>query len=175
VKLKRGLIQIYTGDGKGKTTAAVGQALRALGHEFKVGIVSFFKYPDLDYGELKILRNLRMDIFHFAPKHPHFYEMDFKDVREDCLKALPFIQEIFQRGEYDLLILDEINVALRDEFLTEDEILTLLDKKPQHLELILTGRGATEALIEKADLVTEMKKIKHPFEGGIKGRKGIEF
>ncbi|MDI6822005.1 MAG: cob(I)yrinic acid a,c-diamide adenosyltransferase [Actinomycetota bacterium] len=175
MKLKRGLIQIYTGDGKGKTTAAIGQAMRALGHEFKVGMASFFKDPDLDYGELKVLRNLRIDIFRFAPKHPHFCDVDFKEVREDCLKALRFIQEIFEGEEYDLLILDEINVALRDGFLTKEEIFTLLDKKPQHLELILTGRGATEALIAKADLATEMKKIKHPFDRGIKGRKGIEF
>ncbi|MEW6189051.1 MAG: cob(I)yrinic acid a,c-diamide adenosyltransferase, partial [Actinomycetota bacterium] len=118
---------------------------------------------------------LRIEIFCFAPKHPHFCEVDFKGVREDCLKALRFIQEIFQREEYDLLILDEINVALRDGFLTEEEIFTLLDKKPQHLELILTGKGATEALIGKADLVTEMRKIKHPFDGGMKGRRGIEF
>jgi len=96
-----------------------------------------------------------------------------KKVRQECLEALGFISEIFKK-DYDILILDEINICLRDGFLKENEILFLLKKKPGTLEIILTGRGATPGLIKRASLVTEMKKVKHPFDRGTKARKGIE-
>ncbi|NIM02553.1 hypothetical protein GTN66_00130 [bacterium] len=170
------LIQIYTGDGKGKTTAGIGQAIRARGHKFKVCFVYFFKnLQDFPYGEVEILKGLGIETINFVPRHPHFYKnIPPQGVREECLKALESVKEIFEKN-YDMVILDEILIALRDQFLKEEEILELLEKKPGSLELILTGRGATKKIIERADLVTEMKKIKHPFHRGVKERRGIEY
>ena len=172
----KGLIQVYTGDGKGKTTASIGQAIRAKGHNFKVCFVYFFKnLQDFTYGEVEILKGLGIEVVNFVPQHPHFYKnIPPEGVREKCLKALESIKEIFEKG-YHMLILDEILIALRDKFLKEHEILELLDKKPGALEIILTGRGATKKIIHRADLVTEMKKIKHPFHRGVKERRGIEY
>ncbi len=174
---ERGLIQVYIGDGKGKSTAAIGQAVRAAGHGFKVGFVSFFKDPEaFGYGEFGSLQKLGVSTFHFARRHPHFYkDLSFDEVRRECLRGLEFIKELFADETWDMLVLDEINIALRDGFLEEEEILSLLELKPQKLELILTGRGATEGIIEKADLVSEVKKLKHPYEQGIRHREGIEY
>jgi len=173
---EKGLIQIYTGDGKGKTTASIGQAIRARGHKFKVCFVYFFKnLRDFPYGEVQIMKEVGIEIINFVPQHPHFYKNTAPEgTREKCLQALEAIEEIFEKN-YDMVILDEILIALRDRFLKGEEILQLLEKKPQSLEIILTGRGATRKIIEKADLVTEMKKIKHPFHRGVKERKGIEY
>ncbi|MFB0526830.1 MAG: cob(I)yrinic acid a,c-diamide adenosyltransferase [bacterium] len=173
---KKGLIQIYTGDGKGKTTASIGQAIRAKGHKFKVCFVYFFKnLKDFHYGEVEVLKGLGIEIVSLVPRHPHFYKnIPPEGLREECLKALESIKEIFEKN-YDMIILDEILIALRDRFLKEEEILQLLEKKPESLEIILTGRGATRKIIERAALVTEMKKIKHPFHRGVKERRGIEY
>jgi cob(I)alamin adenosyltransferase len=173
---KKGLIQVYTGDGKGKTTASIGQAIRAKGHNFKVCFVYFFKnFKDFRYGEIEVLKELGIETVNFIPHHPHFYKhITVERMREDCLKSLESIEEIFNKG-YDLVILDEILIALQDGFLKEKEVLDLLERKPESLELILTGRGATRKIIKKADLVTEMKKIKHPFNQGMKQREGIEY
>lgn len=173
---EKGLIQIYTGDGKGKTTASIGQAIRAKGHKFKVCFVYFFKNPkDFPYGEVELLKGLGIEVVNFVPQHPHFYKnIPPEQIREECLKAIESIKEIFQKG-YDMLILDEILITIRDGFLKEEEILDLLEKKPESLEIILTGRGATKKVIERADLVTEMKKIKHPFNRGVKGKEGTEY
>ncbi len=173
----KGLIQIYTGDGKGKTTAAVGLSIRAISHGLKVCYIFFHKDPDKwGYGELKILKKLGIDVFGFAKKHPHFFEnVNDEEMRQECLEALNFIRNINQQNEYDILILDEINISLRDGFLKEEEVLHLLNSKPENLEIVLTGRGCPMKLIEKADLVSEIKNIKHPFDKGIKGREGIEY
>jgi len=174
---RRGLVQVYTGTGKGKSTAAVGQAVRAAGHGFKVGFISFFKDPEpFGYGEYKSLEKLGVRTFFLAKKHPHFHkELNPDDVRQQCSDALEFIKELFQDPSWDMLILDEINIAVRDGFLKEDEVLSLLEAKPEKLELVLTGRGATEKIIEKADLVSEMREVKHPYGQGTKSRKGIEY
>ena len=174
---RKGLIQVYTGDGKGKTTVAVGLACRARGHNLEVCYIYFHKEPDkFGYGELKSLEKLGVEIFGFAKKHPHFYKnLDQNEIRRDCLKGLEFIRKIYKQKKYAILILDEIIISLRDGFLKEDEILALLNSKPENLELILTGRGATEKIIEKADYISEIKKIKHPYDLGIQRRKGIEY
>jgi len=174
---EKGLIQVYTGDGKGKSTAAIGQAVRAAGHGFKVGFVSFFKDPEVfGDGEYESLQKLGIKTFLFARKHPHFYEeLDLNEVREECCKALQFIKELLQDQSWDMLVLDEINVAMRDGFLKEEELLSLLEAKSGKLELILTGRGATEEIIRKADLVSEVKNVKHPYNQGVQRRKGIEY
>lgn len=174
---EKGLIQVYTGDGKGKSTAAIGQAVRAAGHGFRVGMVCFFKDPQaFGDGEFGPLQKIGVEAFFFAKKHPHFYkEISPGVVREECLKGLEFIQGLFADETWDMLILDELNVALRDGFLTEAEVLALLEAKPRKLELILTGRGVTEGIMEKADLVSQVKKIKHPYDQGVQGREGIEY
>jgi len=174
---KKGLIQVYTGDGKGKSTAAIGQVARAAGHGFKVGFVSFFKDPEVfGYGEYKSMQKLGVKTFLFANKHPHFYkELNPDEVCEECYRGLEFIKELFQDPSWDMLVLDEINIAVRDGFLKEEELLSLLEAKPEKLELVLTGRGATAGIIEKADLVSEVKEVKHPHSRGIESREGIEY
>ena len=179
---QKGLIQVYTGAGKGKSTAAIGQAVRAAGHGFKVGLVSFFKDPEalgpeaFGYGEYKSLEKLGIKTFLFAKKHPHFYkELNPDDVCQECSRGLEFIKELFQDPSWDMLVLDEINIAVRDGFLKEEEVLSLLEIKPEKLELVITGRGATEKIIEKADLVSEVREVKHPYSQGIKSRQGIEY
>jgi cob(I)alamin adenosyltransferase len=144
---KKGSIQVYTGTGKGKSTAAIGQAVRAAGHGFKVGFLSF-----------------------------HFYkELNPDDVCQECSKGLEFIKELIRDPSWDMLVLDELNIALRDGFLKEEDVLSLLNAKPDKLELVLTGRGVTEKIIEKADLVSEIREVKHPYGRGVKSRKGIEY
>ena len=174
---EKGLIQVYTGDGKGKSTAAMGQAVRAAGHGFKVGFVSFFKDPEaFGYGEYKSLEKLGVKTFLFAKKHPHFYKgLNPDDVCQECLRGLAFIRNLLRDQSWDMLVLDEINIAVRDGFLKEEEVLSLLQAKPENLELILTGRGATEGIIEKADLVSEVREVKHPYSQGIRSRQGIEY
>ncbi|MEW6419842.1 MAG: cob(I)yrinic acid a,c-diamide adenosyltransferase [Nitrospirota bacterium] len=174
---RKGFIQIYTGNGKGKTTAAVGLAVRARGHDLKVCYIYFHKDPEKwEYGEHRVLEKFGVDVFGFAKKHPHFHkEIDPADIRKECLEGIEFIKRIYQEKKYNILILDEIIISLRDRFLKEEEVLGILDSKPEDLELILTGRGAPEKIIKRADLVSEIKKIKHPFDKGIKGREGIEY
>ncbi|MFH1957795.1 MAG: cob(I)yrinic acid a,c-diamide adenosyltransferase [bacterium] len=174
---RKGLIQIYTGEGKGKTTAAAGLASRARGHNLKVCFIYFHKDPGKwGYGEINTLQKIGVDVFGFAKKHPHFFKnADPDKIRKECLKGLKFIKRIFKEKKYDILILDEINISLRDGFLKEEEILDVLNSKPENLELVLTGRGATEKIIEKADMVSKIKKMKHPFDSGIQRRKGIEY
>lgn len=173
----KGLIQVYTGEGKGKTTAAIGQALRACGHNLKVGYVYFHKEPkSCESGELEPLKKLGVEIFGFAKKHPKFgQELDRDEIRKECLEALKFIKKVYREKKYDILILDEVIISVRDGFLKEEELLKILDCKPKNLELILTGRGASERIAEKADLVSEIRKIKHPYDSGVSARKGIEY
>ena len=174
---KKGLIQVYTGAGKGKSTAAIGQAVRAAGHGFKVGFVTFFKDPEaFGYGEYKSLEKLGIKTFLFARKHPHFYkDLNLDDVCQQCSEGLEFIKELFRDPSWDMLVLDEINIAMRDHFLKEEDVLALLEMKPEKLELVLTGRGVGQKIIEKADLVSEIREVKHPYSRGVKSREGIEY
>lgn len=174
-KIERGYIQIYTGNGKGKTTAALGQALRAAGYGLKTYIIQFMKeYP---YSELKSLENLAGfikieqvcgDEFVYKREVPPKEEID------KALDALERIKKIMKSDEYDLIILDEVCVAIYFGLLKLDEVLSVIDAKPTNVELILTGRYCPEVLIEKADLVTEMKEVKHYYQKGVLARKGIE-
>jgi cob(I)alamin adenosyltransferase len=174
-KLERGLIQVYTGNGKGKTSAAFGLALRAVGRGLKVYIIQFIK-GGFDYGELYIvdkLPNLALKAFgrgEFITAEPPEKE----DVRL-AEQALQLAKEIVRSGEYDIIVLDEINVALKLRLISIEEVLELMKSKPKHVELVLTGRNAPDQVIEAADLVTEMREIKHPFREGYESRKGIEY
>ncbi|MFA4983943.1 MAG: cob(I)yrinic acid a,c-diamide adenosyltransferase [Candidatus Omnitrophota bacterium] len=173
----KGLIHVYTGDGKGKTTAAAGLALRAKGQGLKVCYVYFHKDPaKWGYTEHKTLRKLGVKVRGFAAKHPFCdKDADKTSIRQKCLKGLAFVKKAYLKNGYDLLILDEINISLRDGFLKIPEVLTLLAAKPTKLELVLTGRGAPAEIIAAADLVSEIKKVKHPYDRGIPRRKGIEY
>lgn len=173
----KGLVQVYTGMGKGKTTSSAGLALRGRAHNLKVCYIHFYKdSKKWGHGEHKVFKKIGVDVFGFAPKHPCFYkDIQRENVRKQCLKAIEFIKGLYKKNKYDILILDEILISVRDSFLKESEVLDILDSKPGKLELILTGRGATRKIIQKADLVSEIKKIKHPYETGVQKRKGIEY
>ena len=168
-----GLIQIYTGKGKGKTTAALGLAVRAAGHNFKIAIIHFMKI--WDYGEVKSLRKLGIDLFRYGTtelidsKNPS--PIDYEEANKALLKT----EELMEKSDYDILILDEINVAIDFNLIPLKRVVELLDKKPDSLELILTGRNCPQELIERADLVSSINEIKHPYQRGIEARKGIEF
>ena len=170
-----GLIQIYTGDGKGKTTAAIGLAIRAIAHNFKVCFITFFKPRDIfDKGQGRVLKNLGIDVHILITEKLHVYKKKgFNNGRKKCLDLLRFIEKKFLKN-CDLLILDEMNIVLREGYLKDEEILNFIKKRPKNLEIVFTGRGAPESLIEIADLVSEIKKIKHPFDKGIKERNGID-
>jgi cob(I)alamin adenosyltransferase len=174
-KLEKGLVQVYTGNGKGKTTAAFGLALRAVGRGLKVYVIQFIK-GGFDYGELYVvdkLPNLKLKAFgrgKFVTEKPAGKE----DV-ELAEEALTLAEEVVKSGEYDIVILDEINVALNLKLIKTEKVLELIKNKPKHVELILTGRYAPNEIIEAADLVTEMKEVKHPYNKGIQARKGIEY
>ena len=168
-----GLVQVYTGDGKGKTTAALGLAMRAAGHNLAVAIVQFMKL--WDYGEVRGLERLGIDLFRYGtkefvdPKYPS--PVDF----EQANKALSKTEELIEKGNYNLLILDEINVAIDFKLIPLERVVELLDKKPDNLELVFTGRNCPEQLIERADLVSNIDEVKHPYRKGLKARKGIDF
>ena len=173
--MEKGFIQIYTGNGKGKTTAAIGLAVRAAGHGMKSYIVQFMK--DHPYGEIESLKKLSQwitleqfgnDEFVLKREHP-----DRKDI-EVAKKGFERAREKMLSGEYDIVILDEVCVAIYFRLLKVNEVLKLIEEKPTHVELILTGRYCPQELHEKADLVTDMKEVKHYYQKGIIARKGIE-
>jgi cob(I)alamin adenosyltransferase len=175
-KIGFGLVQVYTGDGKGKTTAALGIALRAIGWGFQVYFIQFLKGKStLKEGAFKALKK------NFNFKHKAFGAGAFiikkpsrKDY-EEAKKALAFSRKVIMSKEYDLVVLDEITHAINLKLIAIEDVLDLIKNKPKNVELILTGRNAPKELLEIADLVTEMKMVKHPFEKGIYARKGIEY
>jgi cob(I)alamin adenosyltransferase len=174
-KLEKGLVQVYTGNGKGKTSAAFGLALRAIGRGLKVYVIQFIK-GGFDYGELYIvdkLPNLTLKAFgrgRFVTEKPPEKE----DV-ELAQEALALAEEVVKSGEYDIVILDEVNVALNLKLIRIEKVLELIKNKPGHVELVLTGRYASDEMIKAADLVTEMKEVKHPYNRVYQARKGIEY
>ncbi|WP_407308717.1 cob(I)yrinic acid a,c-diamide adenosyltransferase [Desulfosporosinus sp. SB140] len=174
--IDKGLIQVYTGNGKGKTTAALGLTIRAIGHGFKVYMIQFMK-GSADYGELEGLKRLfpECQLESYGGKGWVHKGLQEEEHILEAQKAFKRAREIITSGKWDIVILDEILNALWFELLPEPDILDLLDSKPSHVELVLTGRNASERIIEKADLVTEMVQKKHPFEQGIMARKGIEY
>jgi cob(I)alamin adenosyltransferase len=173
-KLK-GLIQVYTGPGKGKTTAALGLAMRAIGHGLKVYIIQFMK-GNIRYGELETARQLSPNIVIKQMGRETFVDRNNPDKIDIELaqQGLQLAREVIGAGEYDIVVLDEINVAVDYGLISLEDLLKLLDTKPAHVELILTGRDAKREVIERADLVTEMVEVKHYYRGGIRSREGIE-
>ncbi len=179
--LEKGLVQIYTGDGKGKTTAAFGLALRAAGQNNKVLIYQFLKPPSLDIGERSALQLGAVRIRVEALDLPWDMGKSLDDekavarMRQGISEVLGQIAETAQKRFYDCLILDEIVFCHAEGLVRLEDIKNIIDRKDPAVEIVMTGRGATEELIAMADLVTEMKKIKHPFDKGIGARRGIEY
>ncbi len=173
--LKAGYVQVYTGNGKGKTTAAIGQAVRAAGAGLKTYIIQFMKeYP---YSELNSLKYLSEWITIEQKGGDDFVykrELPSEEEKTRAQEALQKAAEFMARGTMDLIILDEVLVTVYFKLLTEEEIIGVIRKKPEHVELILTGRYCPEGIIKMADLVTEMKEIKHYYTNGVISRKGIE-
>ncbi len=179
--LEKGLVQIYTGDGKGKTTAAFGLALRAAGQGNKVLIYQFLKPASLDIGERFALQlgavRIRVEAMDVpwdmakSPKDPKAIEMAQTAIHD----VLERLTETAAKRFYDVLILDEIVYCLAKGLAKLEDIKELIEKRDGRVEIVLTGRGATQELIAMADLVTEMKNIKHPFDKDIEARRGIEF
>jgi cob(I)alamin adenosyltransferase len=169
------MIQIYTGDGKGKTTAAIGQGIRALGHNYKVIMIQFMK-GDETYGEIKALNKLRnFKVVQFGlPTFVQKGNLSRKDL-ELAQKGMKFTTAILKQNKYQMVILDEINVAIDYGLINLDDVMKLVKNCPKQVELILTGRYASRQLIEMADLVSEIKEIKHPYQKGFVSRKGIDY
>lgn len=180
--LEKGLVQIYTGKGKGKTTAAFGLAIRAAGHGAKVLIYQFLKPATLGLGERSFLEagtiegiTLRTldepwDMFESMGD-----QQAMERVREAISSALKEVQTAAHEKYYDVIVLDEIVFCLGHGLASMEDIRLLIKNRDPHVELVLTGRGASEELIDMADLVTEMRPIKHPYDSGIQARKGIEY
>ena len=171
------MIYVNTGDGKGKTTAAVGQVIRSLGSGWKVCIIQMFKDRSF-YGEQKILKKLPgSTFFSYAPRHPACFKSAKRTVvRKQCAEALKKAQSILTGSKkYNLVVLEEFNIAVRDGFFSTEKLLEVLAYNRIGAHVIVTGRGAPKKLIAAADLVTEMNDVKHPYRRGIKAQKGIEF
>ena len=174
IREELGLVQIYTGNGKGKTTAAFGLAMRAAGRGLGVLIVQFLK-PSDGYGEQVACNRMgnitlvSMGLDHFVSKKPSDADI------EAAHKALRRSEELICSGRYDVAVLDESINAVRLGLITSQELIESLERRPDHVEIVLTGRGMTSDLEEYADLVTEMRLVKHPFDKGIGARKGIEY
>ena len=172
---ENGLVQVFTGEGKGKTSAALGVVLRASGQGLKIFIVVFMK-GDYPYGEWEVLSkfpNVKITLFGFRkftdPSGPTSEEI------EQAKRALAAAREAMLSGSYDLVVMDEVNVAVSWKLVEVDEVVRLIRDKPADVELVLTGRYADGRVVELADLVTECRKIKHPYDKGIKARRGIEY
>jgi cob(I)alamin adenosyltransferase len=180
-KLKKGIVQVYTGDGKGKTTAALGLALRAIGQGFRVCMFQFLKSPKLSSGEYKLKETFGGNFKLNRLNTPWWSLKSFKNdehikrMKEVLKKETTKLREIMSSGEYNLIILDEINICLSYGLIDLEELMAIIKDKPDDVELVLTGRNAPEELKKAANLVTEMKMIKHPFSKGLKARRGIEY
>lgn len=175
-RFARGMIQVYTGNGKGKTTAALGLACRAAGHGYTTYIIQFMK-GNIEYGELETVKKLAPYITIKQMGRECFVRREKPDEKDIKLArdAMELAQEVLLGGKYDIVVLDEINVAIEFGLVPQKDVLALMDKRPAQVELILTGRYAAPEVIDRADLVTEMVEIKHYYQHGIQSRAGIEI
>ena len=172
---EKGLLIIYTGAGKGKTTAALGMAMRGVGHGMKIAVVQFIKGA-IDTAEERILKGFGDQVTFLRMGEGYTWETQDrerdKQFAQDAWKAvLGFLQD----SQYGMVILDELNIAINHDYVTLQQVLDGLSQRPSMMHVVITGRGAKDELIEAADLVSEMKMIKHPFRKGVKAQKGVEF
>lgn len=178
MSIKEGYIEIYTGDGKGKTTAALGLGMRAAGNNMTVYMVRFLKGGKS--GELESIKKLEpyFKVFRFEKERDFFWNLndeEKKELKSEIRKAYEFCIDVLKNKKCDILIMDEVMGVLQNNLLTEEDILKLMDLKPKNVELVLTGRNVPLKIIDRADLVTEMNPIKHYFEKGVAAREGIEY
>jgi cob(I)alamin adenosyltransferase len=173
-----GLVIVYTGKGKGKTTAALGMALRAIGHNYKICMIQFIK-GSWHYGEMSSSKRLEPEFELTAVGKGFVGILDDKTPKEIHQKiaqeAMQISKEKILSGKYDIVILDEINYAVDLGLVDVHQVLDLIKSKPDDVSLVLTGNHVREEIVTAADLVTEMKEIKHPFQHGIRAKKGIDF
>lgn len=174
VKKRKPLVVLYTGNGKGKTTAALGMLLRAWGRGMKVCMLSFIKEQTANFGEERAARKLGIELI---PLGGGFTWLS-KDLEQDkalARRCWELCKEKIASDEYDIVVLDEITYPITYGWLDVDEVIAALRDRPRDLHVVLTGRDAHERLIEFADLVTEMREVKHPFTSGIKAQPGVDF
>ena len=173
--IEKGLIIVHTGKGKGKSTAAFGMVFRAIGHGFKTAVVQFVK-GGWDTGERTILENYpELCTIKAAGEGFTWETQDRQRDIEMAKAAWQMAKDAIMDPQYKMVLLDELNIVLRYDYLPIDEVIAFLEQKPQDTHVIITGRNAKEELIEIADLVTEMEQIKHPFRSGVKAQAGVEF
>ena len=178
METNRGLVLIYTGKGKGKTTAALGIVLRAVGHGLKVLMIQFIK-GEWYYGELSSSKRLNPE-FEMIAAGKGFIgilddDHDFREHKKSAKDALILAKEKISSKKYDIIILDEINYAINLKLVSTEEVIELINMRPKNTSIVLTGNYAPIEIIKVADLVTEMKEIKHPFQHGIKAKRGIDY
>jgi len=172
---KKGLVIVNTGKGKGKSTAAIGMMTRAWGRDMKVGVVQFLKHENARFGEIKAAERMGIDWIATGDGFT-WTSKDMDETEARARHGWDLAKERITGGEYDLLILDEFTYTMHFEWLDTNEVISWLKaNKPPMLHLVITGRYAPEALMEYADLVTEMTLVKHPYEAGVKAQPGIEF
>lgn len=174
VKKRKALVILYTGNGKGKTTAALGMLLRAWGRGMKVCMLSFIKTETSNYGEERAAKKLGIELI---PMGGGFTWLS-KDLEKDralAQRCWDLCKQKIASNEYDIVVLDEITYPINYGWLNVDEVIDALRSRPADLHVVLTGRDAHEKLIEFADLVTEMREVKHPFSAGVKAQPGVDF
>lgn len=176
--MEKGLVQIYCGNGKGKTTAAIGLGIRAIGNKLKVIMIQFLKNDGT--GECKALKALepQFKVFHFEKKRGFTWtltEEEKIELKNEIKMAMKFAKKVMDTGECDILILDEVLGAVAGEFIKIEELCELIDSKPEYVELVLTGRDVPEEVKIRASYISQIEAVRHPIEKGIDARKGIEY
>ncbi|WP_454061195.1 cob(I)yrinic acid a,c-diamide adenosyltransferase [Candidatus Nitrospira salsa] len=172
---EKGLVIVYTGAGKGKTTAALGMAMRSVGHGMKIAVVQFIKGA-IDTAEERILKGFGEQVTFLRMGEGYTWEtQDRERDKRFAQEAWSIVLTFLRDAQYGMVILDELNIAIHHEYVTLQQVLDGLNERPPMMHVVITGRGAKDELIEVADLVSEMKMVKHPFRKGIKAQKGVEF
>lgn len=172
---EKGLLIVYTGAGKGKTTAALGMALRCIGHGMKVAVVQFIKGA-INTAEERVLKSFGEQVVFLRMGEGYTWEtQDRERDIQFAQQAWATVCEFLGDPSYAMVILDEFNIALQHKYIGIDEVLPALRNRPPMQHVVITGRGGSEALLEEADLLTEMKQVKHPFRKGVKAQPGVEF
>lgn len=178
MKLEKGLVQVYTGNGKGKTTASIGLGIRAYGNGLKVIMIQFLKSGVT--GELNVLNKLgeNFKVYRFEKEKDFTWnltEEQKEELQKEISEGFNFAKKVVKDNMCDMLILDEVMASVNGGYIDEEDVLKLIESKNDKMELVLTGRNVPKAIVDKSDLITEMKDVKHYFNKGIPARKGIEF
>lgn len=178
MKLEKGLVQVYTGNGKGKTTASIGLGIRAYGNGLKVIMIQFLKSGIT--GELNLLNNLgeNFKVYRFEKEKDFTWNLtdeQKEELKKEITEGFDFAKKVVKEDLCDMLILDEVMASVNGGYIKEDDVVKLIENKPENMEIVLTGRNVPKAIADKSDLITEMKDIKHYFNNGVPARKGIEF